>query len=189
MHQSSAISAQKIVSLDEYIAHEEAAEQRHELINQELIPMPGTSDDHNEICFNLKMLLRQFNPLLKVYVENVKVQIQHEKDYTYPDVMVANDPRDTENKYIKKYPTVIFEVISKSSRLEDAVDKFNRYKQIDSLQDYILVDSEKILIEVRHKSAENQWEAATFMASDGNILIPSLGLHLQIADIYRGVFG
>ncbi len=53
------------------------------------------------------------------------------------------DVRDLENRHIKKYPLVIFEVLSKTSRLEDSSDKFIRYKNIGSLRNYILIDSQK----------------------------------------------
>lgn len=79
------------------------------------------------------------------FQENVKVPITHNRDYTYSDVVVTNDPRDLEgnDEYFVHHPCVIFEVVSKNSRLDDTVDKFIRYKNIESLRNYVLVDSEK----------------------------------------------
>ncbi len=175
------------MSVEAYIAFEERAEIRHEFINGTLYPMPGTTDDHNEICFNIKNALKHLLPELKVYTESVKAQILASTDYTYPDVMVAPDPRDLEDKYIKKYPSIIFEVISKSSRLEDQVDKFLRYKSIEPLQHYILVDSEKVWVEVRSKNAGGEWEASTYLKADEDFPVSALGLRLALKDIYNGV--
>lgn len=180
------------LTLEEYIAFEESADVRHEFINGNLVPMPGTTLDHNTICMNIVQALRvilKANALAnyRVFQENVKVQISSERDYTYPDVMLTQDQRDVESDYIIKYPSVIFEVLSKSSRIEDSTDKFIRYKQIESLQDYILVDSEKMVVEVRAKTESGAWEAASYVHSDGRFPVPSLGLGLAFGEVYDGV--
>jgi len=182
-----ALTDTKPMSVEEYIEFEERSELRHEFIDNQLISMPGTTDDHNDICFNIKSALKQILKNLRVYTESVKAQIQDQRDYTYPDVMVAPDPRDQESKYIKKYPTVIFEVISKTSRLEDSTDKFIRYKNIDTLQNYILVDSEKAWVEVRYKTAEGEWEASAYFLSDEKFPVPALSVYLKFEDVYEGV--
>lgn len=182
-----ALTDARLMTVEEYIEFEEHSEIRHELIENQLIPMPGTTDDHNEICFNIKKALKQILKNLRVYTENVKAQILDKRDFTYPDVMVASDPRDQEDKYIKKYPNVIFEVISKPSRIEDSSDKFIRYKNIETLQNYILVDSEKAWVEVRFKTAEGDWEANAYFMSDEKFPIPALGIELKLEEVYEGV--
>jgi Uma2 family endonuclease len=177
------------MSVEEYIAFEERSEIRHEFINGTLYPMPGTTDYHNHICQNLSFTLRLLLKKLgfRIFVEGVKIQITHKQDYTYPDVFVTSDPRDLEDRYIKKYPPVIFEVISKTSRLDDTVDKYIRYKKIESLQNYILVDSEKQWVEVRTKLDNGEWEAATYLPSDERFPVPALGVELTFEAVYEGV--
>ncbi len=180
------------MSIEEYIAFEERAEVRHEFINGNLIPMPGTTLIHNLICTNIMMMLRilfKKTGLSSHYVfqENVKVQIASERDYTYPDVVVTSDPRDIKSRYILKHPAVIFEVLSKTSRTEDSSDKFIRYKNIESLQNYILVDSEKKVVEVRVKGTNGAWEAASFVEADVRFPVPALGVELAFEDVYEGV--
>ena len=187
MKQEVLATATHLMTVEEYIAFEERSEIRHEFIHGNLYPMPGTTDDHNDICYNLKNALKQMIKNLRVYTESVKAQITSQKDYTYPDVLVAPDPRDQENKYIKKYPSVIFEVMSKTSRIEDSADKFIRYKNIESLRNYILVDSEKQLVEVRVKLEHGDWESETYLPSDGRFPVPALGLELTFDDVYEGV--
>jgi len=185
-----ALTESRPMTVEEYIEFEERSDVRHEFIQNQLIPMPGTTDYHNELCINLTHLLKLYLKsigVFKVHQENVKVQILHERDYTYPDVLVTSDPRDFEDRYIKKYPSVIFEVISKSSRLEDSTDKFIRYQNIESLQNYILVDSEKPCVEVRHKTPSGIWEADVYLLSDGCFPVPALGLSLDFAGVYEGV--
>lgn len=179
------------MTVEEYIAFEEQSETRHEYINQRLIPIPGTTRIHNTICFLIRSLLTHLLQDSKycIYSENVKVQILSERDYTYPDVVITNDTRDTDdtNQYFIKYPSVIFEVMSKNSRIDDKADKFLRYKQIETLQNYILVDSEKAYVEVRYKTSEGAWESNTYLASDGKFSVPALGVELTFEDVYQGV--
>ena len=183
------LTASNPMTVEAYIAFEESADVRHEFINGNLIPMPGTTDDHNEICFNIAAALKKMlrDQGFRVYLESVKVQISSERDYTYPDVMVTGDSRDLEDRYIKKYPVVIFEVLSKSSRIEDSTDKFIRYKQIESLRDYILVDAEKMVVEVRSKTETGAWEAASYVQSDEHFPLPALGIGLAFGEVYEGV--
>jgi Uma2 family endonuclease len=179
----------RTMTVDEYIAFEERSDIRHEFINGNLIPMPGTSLQHNSICINLVMLLRMMlgKDAFRVFQENVKVQVSSEKDYTYPDVVVTNDPRDFRQVYVLQHPCVIFEVISKNSRVEDSVDKFVRYKKIESLQNYVLVDSEKVYVEVRTRSEHGEWVAQTYFQDDANFAIPALGIELALSSVYEGV--
>ena len=186
-----ALTDTKPMSVEEYIEFEERSEIRHEFIDNQLIPMPGTTRIHNSICINLSILLRF---LLKkgafdIFQENVKVQIAPGKDYTYPDIVVTNDPIDLtgDDAYFIKHPCVIVEVISKTSRIEDSADKFIRYKNIESLQNYILVDSEKAWVEVRYKTEAGEWEADTYLMSDQKFPVPALGVELRLEDVYEGI--
>jgi Uma2 family endonuclease len=175
------------MSVEEYIEFDERSEIRHEFINGNLTPMPGTTFDHNDICFNLRAVLKQLLKNLRVQTENVKAQIGSEKDYTYPDVIVTSDPRDADSQYIIQHPSVIFEVMSKSSRIYDSADKFILYKNIESLQNYILVDSEKIFVEVRIKQENGEWEASSYLQSDERFPVPALGVELELSVVYEGV--
>ena len=177
------------MSVEDYIAFEESADVRHEYIKGQLIPIPGTTLAHNDLCINLVLLLRSLlqKGSYKIQQENVKVQISSKDDYTYPDVVVTLDERDFGQQYILKYPSVIFEVMSKTSRIDDAADKFIRYKNINSLQNYILVDSENIFVEVRSKQENGEWLSEIYLAADARFPISSLGVELEIPAVYEGV--
>jgi Uma2 family endonuclease len=180
-----------LMTVEEYLEFEERSEIRHEFVNNQLIPMPGTTIFHNTICINLTFFLRSLlkKGLYRIVQENVKIQVSSDRDYTYPDVAITCDQRDlgTQNDYFIKYPSVIFEVISKTSRTEDSVDKFIRYKNIESLQNYILIDSEKALIEVRIKLKNGDWESETYLPSNVHFPVPALDLVLTFDEVYEGI--
>lgn len=175
------------MTVEEYIEFEERSELRHEMINQQLFEMPGATTFHNLICHNIYFIIRQLlkDKACKIFVEGVKVQVSENRDYLYPDLMVTCDERDARSKYIIKFPSAVFEVISKNSRIYDTADKFILYKNIESLKNYVLVDSEKCFVEVRERLENGDWEATTYFLEDEKFPVPALELELSFSAIYE----
>jgi Uma2 family endonuclease len=164
---------------------------RNKSIDDQLIPVPGTTRFHNIIFMNnlaylMRLLLHPDQS--NFFQENVKVQIIPRRNYAYPDLAVTKETRDLmgEDAYFVEHPTATFEVLSKNSRIEDQADKFIRYQNIESLRDCVLVDSERQWVEVRSKTFEGQWEFAAYGPKDDKVAAPSLGIELPFSDIYQG---
>ena len=177
----------KIYTVDEYILFDEASDIRHEFINGQLFDMSGTSDLHNEMCFNLTLL---FKNLLskngyKIYMENVKVKIQNEDYYTYPDVFITKNEADKNSKYIKHFPELIIEVLSDSTRKYDTVDKFIQYQKIESLQYYILVEPEFTYVNCYTKEADGDWSSLVFNNLTDIVYLKNIDIELPIKNIYQ----
>jgi Uma2 family endonuclease len=175
------------MSVEEYIAFEETSETRHEYINGKLYEIPGTTDFHNLICGSIYMMLRQLfkRTATRVFQENIKVRIKNDKDYTYPDVFVTGDERDADSRHIKRYPSLIIEVLSDKTRVYDKTDKFIRYQNIDSLQYYLTVEPEKTLVECYSKQADGSWEVETFTQKSEVVALNLLNIQLPLCDIYE----
>ena len=173
----------------EYIAFEEKAQDRHEMINGKLYTMAGASRKHNLICQLLTMALLR---LLKgqnflAFQENMKVQITNEKDYAYPDVVVTFDEEDISspnNEYIFRKPIFIVEVLSPSTRVYDKTDKFIQYRKIESLKYYLLVDSEKVFVECMAKNTEGVWESEIYTQITEKVILSALNIEIPLSDIY-----
>ncbi len=175
------------MTVEAYIAFEEKADVRHEYFDGELTPMPGTADLHNIICGNITFLLRQVlkNTNYKVFMENVKVQITDKKHYTYPDVFVTGDERDATSPYIKKYPSIIIEVSSPSTKVYDKTDKFLDYRKISSLRHYLVVDTEKEIVECFSTKDGKEWESEIFTSKNQSVPLAALGVNLPLSAIYE----
>jgi Uma2 family endonuclease len=186
MKNGTAIKTRRRMSVEAYIAFEEKAELRHEYVDGYLIPMPGTTDTHNEICGNIYMLLRQLLKTsdCKVFMENVKVQITNRKHYTYPDIFVTCDERDRADAYLKKYPSVIIEVSSPSTRVYDKTDKFMDYRKISSLRHYLVVDADNILVECYSTEDGKEWTSEVFVSKNDAVHLTALGISLPLSEIY-----
>ena len=177
----------KKMSVAEYIQYEERSEIRHEFDNGKLIAMAGTTDRHNDICYNIKTALKKQlkNTNCRIQVENVKVRLSENKRYTYPDVFVTCDVTDLATPYIKSYPSVIFDVLSEGTSVYDKTNKFILYKKIESLQHYILVEPNTTDIETFSKDAKGVWTAKTFNQITDNLPIPALNIEIPLLEVYE----
>ncbi len=152
--------------------------------------MPGETLLHNKLVVVITLLLHN---LLKaygyeVYVECVKVNIEGENKYVYPDVTLIKEQPEKEllyKDYIIYQPSLIAEVLSDSTRKHDLTDKFILYQKISSLQYYLTVEPEKHLIHVFEKTSEGEWIAKTFTELNEVISFPLFNVQFSLADIYK----
>jgi Uma2 family endonuclease len=106
------------------------------------------------------------------------------KKYRYPDVMVICDDDSSDNDYIRKNPLIIIEVLSKSTRKKDKVEKRQEYLALPSLQEYVLIEQDFAEIEVQRRS-EN-WQSFHYYLGD-QITFASVGVTLSVEEIYQRV--
>lgn len=182
-----AVEANKIYTDQDYFLLEESSEVRHEFINGNLIEMSGASRDHHKICKNL---LRIFESLLQntsyeVFIENMKVKIQGENQYYYPDIFVTKEVETDENKYVQFAPELVVEVLSDATRSKDTVDKFIQYRKIGTLNYYLLVEPEKCLVLCHSKDAKGEWDMISYTKMEEIITLSNLNITLSLTEIYR----
>lgn len=177
---------EKILSEKEFIEFELKSDIKHEYVNGKLIDMPGESDLHNQIALNCCILLKRLlrNKGYSFFIEGVKVKVPAENKYYYPDVFITKEPLSDGSIYIKEKPELIIEVLSDSTRKYDTVDKFINYQQFDSLQFYLLVEPETVLISVFSRSSDGDWNLNTYSKDTETIDLPTLGISINAGDIY-----
>lgn len=137
----------------EYFAWEEKQLHKHEYIEGEVYAMSGGSVNHGRIAIRFTSMFESHLGSSSCIVGNsdVKVKIVRTENYTYPDVSVTCDDRDkTTTQYIT-YPSLIVEVLSPSTEAYDRGGKFRLYANNPLLQDYLLVSSTSIEIDLYHK--------------------------------------
>jgi Uma2 family endonuclease len=180
-----------LLTPEEYLALERASELKHEYRNGEMIAMTGASRRHNLIVANILALLH--HQLRKrpceVYPSNMRVKIEQTGRYTYPDIIVVCDRPRLEDavKDTLLNPTVIVEVLSKSTSGYDRGEKFEHYRTIDSLTNYLLVAQDKVHVEHYARQANGSWLFSEFKTNTQTITIDTIGCTLLIEDIYEKV--
>lgn len=172
----------------EYLEWEATQELRHEYIDGEIVLMTGGSIPHNTIALNFYTALR---PHLRqrgcqANVSDVKVQARTNSRYFYPDLVVTCDAEDVKARDYVRNPKVIVEVLSPSTESYDRTKKLKYYRQISSLQEYVLVDSEAISIEVFQRGEGKMWLYYAYEAGE-SIVLPSIEFECFIELLYEGV--
>jgi Uma2 family endonuclease len=175
---------------DEYLAWEREQPIRHEYIDGEVYAMTGGTLPHNDIAVNLTTILRTTlrGTGCKVRMSDAKVRVSAQGPYFYPDVVVSCDERDRRAVEAIQYPKLIVEVLSPSTAGFDRGDKFKFYRRIPTLEEYVLIDSEKVGIDCYRKTSGGKWELTVYPEDAGDILeLVSLNFQCPLALVYEEV--
>ncbi|MCC5841270.1 MAG: Uma2 family endonuclease [Opitutales bacterium] len=178
------------LSVEEYIEGEKVSEIRHEYIGGAVYAMSGGSEAHNAICLNLASALRQHlrGKPCKAFMADMKLRLSIAEDdiFYYPDVFVTCDPADNE-KFYKTRPILIVEVLSPSTERLDRREKFLSYCRLPSLQEYVLVDQERMWVTCFQRP--NDWKPAHHAEPSAVLDLPSIGFEMTIGEVYEDVTG
>ena len=179
---------------DEYLAWERQQPTKHEYIDGEVYAMTGGTLAHNAIAVNLVSALRGKlrGTRCKVYAADAKVRVAAKGPYFYPDVVVSCDERDRQAIEAIQYPKLIVEVISPSTAGFDRGDKFKFYRRIPTLEEYVLIDAEKVGIDCYRKTSAGKWELTAYPDDDANqedsiLELVSLDFRCPLALVYEEI--
>ena len=173
---------------EKYFVWEEQQPEKYELMDGQVYAMTGGSVNHSRIAVRITTLL--FNHLDNSPCEtgnsDLRINIFETNNYTYPDASVTCDDRDkTTTQYIT-YPCLIVEVLSPNTEAYDRGGKFRLYRHNPALQDYLLVSSTSIEIDLYQKSDAGEWLIINYQAGD-TVELQSINLSFPIEQIYRGL--
>jgi len=175
-------------SVAEYLAAEETSEVRHEYLGGLAYAMAGETLAHAQIAGNLYLILRQHlkGKPCRVFINNVRVNfdIRNDEYFYYPDIVVTCDKRDTHPRFIR-YPKLIIEVLSESTRRIDEREKFFAYAGVASLEEYVLVEQDVKEVTVFRRAGD--WKAEKFSGDKAVAAFKSLKLKVPLSAIYEGV--
>ncbi len=186
----SSIAARTHLTPEEYIAAERKATLKSEYLSGEIVAMSGASDTHNLITMNTSTAL--YNQLVergcRVYASDMRVGISAGVSYFYPDIAVTCDkPRFEDDVFDTLInPQVIIEVLSDSTAGYDRGEKFIRYRQLESLQEYILISQDQVLVEHYLRQGE-RWILSEFSVLEDVPPLTSIKAELPLHQIYRFV--
>jgi len=174
---------------EDYLEWEAQQEVRHEYLNGEVYAMTGGTLPHNTIAINLTTLLKQ--PVrrrgCRIFMADVKVQISAVgTPYFYPDVVVTCHPEDKQSTKYLKHPCLIVEVLSPGTEAYDRGEKFAQYRCLESLQEYVLINSEKLSVEIFRLNERHKWELTPYTA-DEIIQFSSIEFECPIELLYEDV--
>lgn len=172
------------------MALDRAADMRSEFIDGEIIAMSGGSARHSSVKMNLAIEVGTSlrGTSCRAFDSDLRVRVSPHM-YAYPDITVVCGKLvlADERQDILLNPQVIFEVLSPSTEHYDRGLKFRRYREIESLTDYILIDQDQTRIEQFTRGDANTWTLHDYQRADEVLRIASIGISLPLAGIYEGI--
>lgn len=187
-----ALPKRQYISEEDYLTMEAVSPVKHEYFDGEIFQMAGASERHNNIAGNIygELYGQLKRGSCKVYQNDMRLYIEKEGIYTYPDVMVVCGKPE-----IKKYknldnilnPVLIVEVLSPSTADYDKGAKFEQYRTIESFREYLIVSQNAKQIIRYTKQADGSWNLMDFIGDKTEIELSSIECTLKMEDIYDKV--
>ena len=179
------------ITPEEYLAMEREAPYKSEYFNGKMFAMAGASRRHNLIALNTASELRgqlKKTPC-EVYVSDMRIKVSHTELYTYPDVTVVCGKPQFDDRYSDTLlnPLLIVEVLSKSTASYDRGAKFEQYRTLASLHDYLLISQDRCHAEHYVRQSGNTWLLSEYRDLEDVILLESIGCEIKLREIYDRV--
>ena len=185
------IAAPTYLTPEAYLELERKAATKNEYVNRETLAMAGASFAHNFITFDTAIHLN--NQLMDTEYQvastgDLRVKVVQTESYFYPDiVVVCGESRAEDNVFDTLLnPTLIVEVLSASTETYDRDKKFTHYRQIDSLQEYLLISQDKVQV-LRYRRHEPEWIPTEFRTLADVVPLLSIQCELPLQHVYRRV--
>lgn len=174
------------MTVEAYLEWEPRQELRYEFVSGKVFAMTGGTLPHNDIAINL---LTALHPHIRtqgcrINIADAKVNVT--SSYRYPDLVVSCDDRDRTALNAIQYPKLIIEVLSLGTEALDRGDKFKEYRTLPSLEEYVLISSTQINVEIYRRGEGRLWLYTAYQSAD-LIKLESVGFEFPITLLYEEV--
>ena len=176
-------------TIAEYLEMEEAAIEKHEYYQGDIFAMSGPKVPYNIIAGNTfgSLMYKLRGKSCRPFNSDQRIHIEKNTLFTYPDISIIcgdiislnNDDWNVLN------PAVIIEVLSPATKNYDRGEKFKLYRDIATLKEYILIDSESISIEAFYINEHGNWELKEYKSIDETLYLHSVQIYLELKEIYE----
>jgi len=176
---------QATMTVEEYLALEEASEVKHEYVRGYVYAMSGGTFDHDRIANNVRTVLDIFliDRPCRMQGPDIRVRI-NEDVYYYPDAIVTCDEIISGTAVETMTPLLVVEVLSQSTEANDRGDKFADYQTLATFEEYLLVNSRRRSVERYHRTAQGTWTYQRYAPND-TVTLETIGLSLPVGTLYR----
>ena len=185
------LQTQPRLTAEDYLAIERSAEFKSEFFDGEIFAMSGASRSHNAIVLNVGAELRQQlkKSPCKTYANDMRVKVDPSGLYTYPDVLVVCGKEQFDDTHFDTLlnPTLIIEVLSDSTEAYDRGRKFEHYRKLESLEEYVLIAQNHPHIESYRRQADQGWLLAECAGLESVFRLQSIDCELALAEVYDKV--
>ena len=183
--------AKPFYTFEQYLALERAQEYRSEYFAGEIFAMAGGTENHSLVASNVNRILGQQlrDRPCKVYTGDMRIKVQATGLTTYPDISSLCGKAEFLDELHDTLlnPQLIVEVLSPSTESYDRGKKFEHYRKIESLQDYVLISQDRMLVECFTRDSDGSWSMRDASAAGQSIRLSSLDCDLPLDEVYAKV--
>ena len=176
---------------EEYLARERQAETKSEYFAGEIFAMAGATREHILCVVNLsrELSLQLLDRPCELYTNDMRVKVDETGLYTYPDLVVVCGEPQFEDAQVDTLlnPTLIIEVLSRTTEAYDRGKKFAQYRRLETLQEYLLVAQDQPWVERYLRQPDGQWLFSVTEELTGLLPLPSISGELRLAEVYRKI--
>lgn len=178
------------ISPKDYLEMERASDEKHEYFDGHIYLMSGASLKHAKVAMNLAVEIGSYlkEKNCKVLAETMRVATKTKDAYMYPDLLIYFDKEELEDDKFDTMlnPSVIFEILSPSTRSIDKGRKMMYYKEIPSLKEYFKIDTDSQLVHCVRKQPSGDWRLETISGDASVLFIETIHFNLPLSTIYSG---
>ena len=180
------------ISPEDYLEGERLSPIKHEYIRGLVYAMAGASKAHGIIALNVATRLRNHlrGKGCTTYIADIKVRMEAANVYYYPDVTVTCDPRDSASlgEDFLRYPRLVIEVLSPTTAAFDRGDKFADYRTLETLEEYVLINQERMTVDCFRRNGEGLWVLYPYSPGD-EIFLATVDFRCPIEMLYEDAVG
>jgi Uma2 family endonuclease len=181
----------KFITAEEYLVMERSADTKHEYYRGEVFAMSGASINHNKIFSRvfIELGIHLKGKSCTPYGSDFRINIPENTLYTYPDISIICGEADTTDEYRDNFtnPSVIIKILSNSTKDYDRGGKFNLYRSIKTLKEYILIDSTSVSVEIFSRNDDNSWRLVEFKNLADSFTIATIETTLALKEMYDNI--
>lgn len=176
------------ITPEEYLAWEEKQVERHEFIDGKIRNMAGGSVSHTQICVNVTTELhtKLRGGSCRVFAQSHRVEASN-GDYFYPDVFVSCGTLEIGKQHAIRNPLIIVEVLSPSTSNYDRAAKLQRYQEIESVQECLLVHQKVAVVEHLVRGEEGHWWYTVIVGLEASLTLTSLNVSLPLNRVFEDI--
>jgi Uma2 family endonuclease len=186
-------SGQRRFTVEEYFKIDSDSHIRHEYVNGKIIDMAGGTDRHSQIIHNVhgSLWARLRGKPCQGRDGNLRIRVGRKVIYGYPDALIVCgqpqfDPAGAASTTLLN-PRVLFEVLSESTEAYDRGLKFERYREIESFEEYVLIAQDRPSVEVYRRQPSGLWTLQPYLGIETSAEVLSAGIELPLTEIYAGI--
>jgi Uma2 family endonuclease len=175
----------------EYLRRESTSDQKHEYLAGRVFAMAGASPKHNLVCGNVIRALgeRLRGRRCAVMPSDQRVYVEATALGTYPDVTVLCGPGKSHPDFPQSLvnPSMLVEVLSPSTEAYDRGAKFDHYRRIETLREYILVSTDRVAVDHYLRETDGTWRLTMARGPDVALRLPSLDVSVRLGEFYENI--